>query len=420
MYPLLRWSHMNAAKAALTFLASVLLAAQAADAQRAPSRGARAVRDSVPTATYRVYVAAEAVDEIAVFEFGPNGVHMVRKQPVGIMLADPDGPHGVALSPDQRDLYVTTAHGLPYGWLWRYDATTGAYRDKVLLGNFPATAQVSPDGEYVWVVNFNLHGEMVPSDVSVVRTRDLLEIARIPTCTMPHGSRLNGDGTKHYSACMMDDMMVEIDARTFDVSRHFMLTKGDEHGMNGAPRVASGHEGHGAAHDMGGHGLTAPAAGSTRCSPTWAQPTRDGAHVWVACNGTSELVEIRTSDWTMTRRLPAGNGVYNLAITSDGARLVATNKRDQSVSVIDTRTGRELKRLPTQRRVVHGAAISDDDRYAFVSVEGIGSEPGTVEIIDLRSLTTVARVDVGQMAGGVDVLTVRPSPTPARSGAGVP
>jgi len=365
-------------------------------------------------------VAAEAVDEIAVFEFGPNGVHMVRKQPVGIMLADPDGPHGVALSPDQRDLYVTTAHGLPYGWLWRYDATTGAYRDKVLLGNFPATAQVSPDGEYVWVVNFNLHGEMVPSDVSVVRTRDLLEIARIPTCTMPHGSRLNGDGTKHYSACMMDDMMVEIDARTFDVSRHFMLTKGDEHGMNGAPRVASGHEGHGAAHDMGGHGLTAPAAGSTRCSPTWAQPTRDGAHVWVACNGTSELVEIRTSDWTMTRRLPAGNGVYNLAITSDGARLVATNKRDQSVSVIDTRTGRELKRLPTQRRVVHGAAISDDDRYAFVSVEGIGSEPGTVEIIDLRSLTTVARVDVGQMAGGVDVLTVRPSPTPARSGAGVP
>ena len=36
----------------------------------------------------------------------------------------------------------------------------------VMLGNFPATAQVSPDGEYVYVVNFNLHGEMVPSSVS--------------------------------------------------------------------------------------------------------------------------------------------------------------------------------------------------------------------------------------------------------------
>ena len=39
----------------------------------------------------------------------------------------------------------------------------------------------------------------------------------------------------------------------------------------------------------------------------------------------------------------------------------------------------------------------------FVSVEGIGSQPGTVEVIDLRALETVATVDVGSMAGGIDV-----------------
>jgi DNA-binding beta-propeller fold protein YncE len=53
---------------------------------------------------------------------------------------------------------------------------------------------------------------------------------------------------------------------------------------------------------------------------------------------------------------------------------------------------------------VHGVAVSPDDRYAFVSVEGVGSEPGTVEVIDLRTLARVAAVDVGQMAGGIDVL----------------
>ena len=32
----------------------------------------------------------------------------------------------------------------------------------------------------------------------------------------------------------------------------------------------------------------------------------------------------------------------------------------------------------------------------------MGSEPGTVEVIDLRALATVAAVDIGQMAGGID------------------
>ena len=77
------------------------------------------------------------------------------------------------------------------------------------------------------------------------------------------------------------------------------------------------------------------------------------------------------------------------AVTHDGRLLLATNKRGQSVSVFDARTGKELRRLPTRRKVVHGVAVSPDDKYAFVSVEGVGSEPGTVEAIDLGSLTTV-------------------------------
>jgi DNA-binding beta-propeller fold protein YncE len=56
--------------------------------------------------------------------------------------------------------------------------------------------------------------------------------------------------------------------------------------------------------------------------------------------------------------------------------------------------------------VVHGVTVSPDDRYAFVSVEGIGAEPGTVEVIDLVALTTVGTVHVGAMAAGLDVWKV--------------
>jgi DNA-binding beta-propeller fold protein YncE len=360
---------------------------------------------TAPDQDYRAWVASEAVDKLQLVRFGPGGLSVERTYTVGILPTDPDGPHGVALAPDGRHLFVSTGHGTPFGSLWKYATRDDRLEGRVELGLFPATLQVSPDGYLAYVVNFNLHGEMVPSSVSVVATDEMLEVARIPTCVMPHGSRLNAQGTKHYSACMMDDELVEIDTRSLAVSRTFLLRKGEEHGMTGPiARAAAAPGASGPAHDAGGHGMEPPKPGNVSCSPTWAQPTPDGRRIFVACTKASEIAEIDAERWTLTRRLPAGEGVYNLATTHDGRLLVATNKRGQSVSVFDAVSGKELKRLPTRRKVAHGVAITPDDRYAFVSVEGIGSEPGTVEVIDLRALATVATVDVGPMAGGIDVL----------------
>lgn len=384
------------------FLALIVVAS-GVGAQSAPAPVAAAPATvTPPTREYRAYVVSESVDEVALIRFGPDGASVERTRPVGLSIIDPDGPHGVAVAPDRKHYFISTAHGLPGGSLWKFDAATDQPVGRAVLGQFPATAQVSPDGWYAWVVNFNLHGEMVASSVSVVETGEMIEVARIPTCTMPHGSRLNAQGTKHYSACMMDEELVEIDTRTFTVSRHFFLTKGKEMGMGGAPPVrgAAAHAGH----DMGGHGMEPPKPGDVGCSPTWAQPSADGARVWVACNKSSELVEIDVATWSLVRRIPAGEGIYNLAVTHDGSRVLATNKRGQSVSVFDAKSGKELARIATSKRVVHGVAVTDDDRYAFVTNEGVGSEKSTVDVIDLRSLTRVATVEVGQQAGGVDVV----------------
>ncbi|HYM79514.1 MAG TPA: YncE family protein [Candidatus Dormibacteraeota bacterium] len=351
-----------------------------------------------PHQDYLVYVVCESADKIVLLRFGPKGLSIESQTRTGLMPMDINGPHGIAVSPDKQYFYVSEGHGRPDGSVWKYRAGTNEVIKYTGLGMFPATTDITPDGNFIYVANANFHGDMVPSSISVVATDQMIEVKRIPTCTMPHGSRLNRAGTKHYSACMMDDMLVEIDASRFAVSRYFMLTPGREMGMSGAPYPASGADAK--MHNMSEHKPT--------CTPTWAQPSNDGSIVYVACNQSNDIVAVKTDDWTMARRFPAGNGVYNLAMTRDG-RLIATNKRGQSVSIFDPVSGKELARIPTQRKVVHGAVVSPDDRYAFISVEGVGTEPGTVEVIDLKSLKTVASVDVGPQAAGIDFWKVEPS-----------
>ena len=356
-----------------------------------------------PDKEYLFYVLSEAADKIALVRFDGTTAKIERQIDTGDMPIDIDGPHGIAVSPDKQFYYVSIAHGRPYGSVWKYSTKDDSVMGKATLGHFPATLDVSPDGNFLFVVNFNLHGDMVPSSVSVVSTQTMTEIARIPTCTMPHGSRLNSQGTRQYSACMMDDMLVEIDTRSLKASRHFIVTKNKEMGMNGSPRPHAG-----AAHGSGGHGSEPPKPGDNSCSPTWAEPSIAGDSIFVACNASSEIVEIDTASWGLIRRIPARAGVYNLEATRDGKRLIATNKRDQSISIYDLKTGRELARLPTKRKVLHGVVVSPDDRYAFVTVEGVGSEPGTIEIIDLAALKTVTTLDVPPGAAGIDFYKTNP------------
>ena len=144
------------------------------------------------------------------------------------------------------------------------------------------------------------------------------------------------------------------------------------------------------------------------CSPTWAQPSAGGKRVFVACNKSDDIAEIDVPSWKLVRRIPAGSGVYNLGVSRDG-KLVASNKRGQSVSVFDVASGKELARIPTRAKVVHGVAVSSDSRFAFVSEEAIGKTPGVVEVIDLTELASAGSVEVGLQAAGLDFWKIEPA-----------
>ena len=364
-----------------------------------------AAAPSGPTQDYLLFTVAESADQAALVRFGPRGIRIEREQRVGMMPTEINGPHGISVSPDGKWYYISIAHGTPYGTFWKYSTKNDSVAGRATLGLFPATVQLTPDGALAFVVNFNLHGEMVPSSVSVVSTDEMVKIARITT-TMPHGSRINSAGTHQYSACMMDDMLTEIDTRTLEVSRHFMLKRGAEMGMDGPPGGMSH-----AVHSTAGMSHDSVMAMSTnvQCSPTWAQPSARGDKVYVACNKSNEIVEIDFATWKMTRRIPARDGVYNLAVSADGKLLIATNKRAKSITIYETAGGTEVVTLPTFKGVVHGVVVSPDNRYAFVTEEGRGSEAGILEVFDLLARRSVATLELGQQAAGLDFFRIEPT-----------
>jgi len=380
--------------------ALLLLAPLAAAAQPRPARPAP------PTANYWIYVGAESADQIYRVRFGPGGAAVEKTIGVGEIPTEMEGPHGLQISADARYLYMTTGHGSPDGKFWKFhlgpDTLVGP---SIPLGNFPASIDVTPDGLYAFAVNFNLHGEMVPSSVSVIFTPSNTEIARTTTCTMPHGSRVNPQGTRQYSTCMMDDQLVEIDATSFAVARRFSLARGKEGPL---ATDATGHDDH-AGHEGMPPGRRMPMAPAT-CSPTWAQPSADGSRIYVACNRSDEVLEIDVATWAVARRFPTGRGPYNLAATADGALLVVTLKQGGRVQVLDLRAGRMVMDTPSSTTVTHGVTISSDSRYAFISNEGVGAAPGKVDVYDLRALVRVAEVEVGQQASGITFWKMEPVP----------
>ena len=338
------------------------------------------------THDYYVYVAAESDDTVDLVRFGPNGGEVVKRIGVGIFPNEIEGPHGVKVAPGGRHWFVSIAHGMPYGSVFKYVTGEDVAIAEAQAGLFPATMDISPTTGFLFVVNFNLHGDHVPSNVSVIDTVSMTEIAQVDQGVMPHGSRVSPDGRFAYSVAMMSDELFEIDAMTLDVSRKLKLTTSDDHGMDGA------HAGH-----MGA------------AKPTWVQPHPTEPLAYVAFNGAGQVVEVDLEKWEVRRRFETNPGPYNLGVSPDGKTLVVTEKSNHSTAFWDLSTGKERASIPCTNKITHGVTISSDSRFAFVTVEGVGGDAGLVEVYDLESLERRAVIEVGKQASGIDFWKMEPA-----------
>ena len=368
---------------------------------------------SLSAQNYYIYVTAESEDEVSVVKFDGKKAETIKNIPVGVWPAEIEGPHGITVDPEGEYWYLSLAHGNPYGMLYKFKTGTDEVVGTTQLGLFPASMQISPVTGLLYCVNFNLHGDMVPSTVSVVDVESMTELEQITTGAMPHGSRLSRDGMKHYSVAMMSGELFEIDALDLRVSRQLDLDEASK--MVGMDHSKMDHSQMG--HDMSGmkkqesmdhskmdHSKMNHDMGGMKHSafkPTWVSPHPSKDLVYVAGNGSDEVLEIDTKSWKATRKFKTDKGPYNIDLSPDGKFMVVYYKSAAKTGIWNLETGEEVARLDNSQKVTHGVAISSDSKYAFVSVEGIGDDPGMVDVFDLQTLKLIDTAYLGKQAGGI-------------------
>ena len=331
---------------------------------------------------YYLYVASESDDTVSLLKFDGSSIKEIKRINVGFYPTEIEGPHGITVDPSGDYWYVTLAHGNPFGKLIKYSTENNSVIDETTLGLFPATMEVSNVTGFIYCVNFNLHGDMKPSSVSVIDAETMTEITKIKTGSMPHGSRLSKDGLKQYSVAMMSGELFEIDALSLKVTRILNLEN----------RSGKSHTKMKMGEQQMNHSVV---------KPTWVIPHPTKSLAYIAGNGSNEIIEVNLDKWMISKRIKAKKGPYNVEISPNGKYMIATLKGSGETAIWKLEDISLIKTIKNSTSVPHGVAISSDSKYAFISVEGKGGEPGIVDVIDLNSLRLVGKVEIGKQAGGI-------------------
>jgi YVTN family beta-propeller protein len=341
------------------------------------------------TPGYRILVASESGDIVTELTWDGTALAVAKVVPVGIMPDEIDGPHNVTVAPDGSSWYVSIAHGTPYGSLWKMKAGTDSLLGRAPLEMFPTTIALTPDGTLAFVANSDFHGDHPRMNVvTVVQTATMTPLTNLPACDMPHGVKVNHAGTFVYVSCMNSDEILEVDRQSFRIRRR-----------------------HKTGESMASHRTGPAAVPAHDCMPTFVSVSPDDRRLYVACNHGNTLQVLDAGSLDLLKEIPVGAGAYNVEPSPDGRSIIVTNKKAQSISLVDAQTLTETAQIPTTKTLPHGVAYSPDEggggRWAFISQESVGNDPGAVDVIDLTTRARVASIPVPRQPTGITIL-----PTP--------
>ncbi|MNZ80426.1 Lactonase, 7-bladed beta-propeller [compost metagenome] len=300
---------------------------------------------SSPALAATVYVANERAGSLTVID---EKTRSTRTIAVDVL------PHNVDLSHDGKILLIVGmpaahghgVHGEQGGRLLVLDAVNpAASATAVALGGHPAHVVPDTRGEWAFVTDADSHAVLV-IDLAASRV-----VARIPVGRYPHGLRLSPDGrTLAVANRDSDDVsLIDVVSRTQTV------------------RIAVGRQ------------------------PVQVAFTPDGQRLFVSLSGENAVAAVNLQSRTRTATYPVGPSPIQLSVSSDGAKLVVANQGSQampghSLSILETATGRLIATTEVGNGA-HGVSIAGNGSRAYVS----NAFEDSVSVVDLDSHKELAR-----------------------------
>jgi len=270
-----------------------------------------------------------------------QGSDSVESLPTGARWNNLDSAHYVAVSPDGRQLLVSSAATEN---VFIVDAKTGKKLATIAVGAVPQGVEVGPHGHYGLAVSAGT------DSVTVIDMQALKPVKKIIVGKTPHNARFTADGKLAYVTLQGGTGVAVLDMRS--------LAKTGEIAVPGV---------------HGPHNLDLSA---------------DGRTLWVRdLTGSVAAVDLETRKELAV--IPVAPGHAGIDVIPGGRYVFTGGIAGHVVDVIDPATFKVVKQIDVGQGP-HGVRASADGRWVYAAVTATNK----VAVIDALSLKVVRRIDM--------------------------
>ena len=131
-------------------------------------------------------------------------------------------------------------------------------------------------------------------------------------------------------------------------------------------------------------------------SPVQLLLSRDGRRLFVACEGTDELLVVDTQERRVIGRIEVGLQPFGMVLGPDERRLYVSHRWDNDVAVVDLESMQVERRFPVGDDP-HEMLLSPDGKFLFVPNLGTND----LSVIELTGETEVKRLSMGTAPFGL-------------------
>ena len=277
------------------------------------------------------------------------------------------------------------------------DANTRTVVDTIAVGDHPTSAVPSPDGRWVFVTNRDA------ASVSVIDALGRTVVGTIATPLGPFSVAFSPDARTAYVVCEVAGVVAVIDVATrtlagapigpFNVPTAVAVSPD---GLTGYVGTLSGVVPVNLVTRVPGAAIGTAAVNDLAVTP-------NGASV-VATSFSDDAVKvISTATATEVATIVVGSFPFTMALSPDGAVALAANGGDDTVSVIDVASRAVVATIPVANEP-EGVSFTPDGRFAYV----LGKSANQASVIDLSTRTVAGTLPLAASPSAIGGVFITP------------